>query len=38
MEVPMDNEPEKTAKSSKTKRLSRLMQFWKAKDDKPAQC
>jgi hypothetical protein len=38
MEVPMDNEPEKTVKSSKTKRLSRLMQFWKAKDDKPAQC
>ncbi|KAK1830030.1 hypothetical protein QBC39DRAFT_118900 [Podospora conica] len=38
MEVPMDNEPEKSVKSSKTKRLSRLMQFWKAKDDKTAQC
>jgi len=32
MEVSMDSEPEKKAKLSKTKRLSRLVQFWKAKE------
>lgn len=32
IEVPMDSEPEKKAKASKTKRLSRMMQFWKSKD------
>ncbi|KAK3394202.1 hypothetical protein B0H63DRAFT_39560 [Podospora didyma] len=33
MEVPMDSETEKKAKVSKTKRLSRLVQFWKSKDE-----
>lgn len=33
IEVPMDSEREKKAKSSKTKRLSRMMQFWKSKED-----
>jgi hypothetical protein len=33
MEVPMDPEPEKKVKVSKTRRLSRMMQFWKSKDD-----
>ncbi|KAK5663480.1 hypothetical protein OQA88_3910 [Cercophora sp. LCS_1] len=32
MEVPMNNEPEKKGKVSKTKRLSRLVQFWKTKE------
>ncbi|KAH8885232.1 hypothetical protein GQ53DRAFT_372636 [Thozetella sp. PMI_491] len=32
MEVPLDSEPEKKAKASKTKRLSRMMQFWKPKE------
>jgi len=32
MEVSMDSEPEKKAKVSKTKRLSRLVQFWKTKE------
>ncbi|KAK4193418.1 hypothetical protein QBC35DRAFT_105519 [Podospora australis] len=33
MEVPMDSEPEKKTKVSKTKRLSRMVQFWKSKED-----
>ncbi|KAK3694835.1 hypothetical protein B0T22DRAFT_368657 [Podospora appendiculata] len=32
MEVTMDSEPEKKVKTSKAKRLSRLVQFWKSKD------
>jgi hypothetical protein len=32
IEVPMDSEPEKKTKSSKAKRLSRMMQFWKPKE------
>ncbi|KAL7798053.1 hypothetical protein V8C37DRAFT_243319 [Trichoderma ceciliae] len=38
MEVTLDNEPEsRKSKSSKTKRLGRMMQFWKpSKDDKAA--
>jgi hypothetical protein len=36
IEVPMDSEPEKKSKSSKTKRLSRMMQFWKSKDGSTA--
>lgn len=32
MEVPLDDEPDKKAKSKKTKRLSRLVQFWKGKE------
>lgn len=36
IEVPMDSEPEKKTKSSKTKRLSRMMQFWKSKDGNTA--
>ncbi|KAK8089728.1 hypothetical protein PG997_004689 [Apiospora hydei] len=32
MEVPADNEPDKKQKSSKTKRLSKMMQFWKPKE------
>ncbi|KAK4105772.1 hypothetical protein N658DRAFT_441292 [Parathielavia hyrcaniae] len=32
IEVSMDSEPEKKAKPSKTKRLSRMMQFWKPKE------
>ncbi|KAK1754973.1 hypothetical protein QBC47DRAFT_423166 [Echria macrotheca] len=32
MEVSMDSEPEKKGKVSKTKRLSRLVQFWKSKE------
>ncbi|KAH8676290.1 hypothetical protein BX600DRAFT_508455 [Xylariales sp. PMI_506] len=32
MEVPLDPEPEKRAKISAAKRLSRMMQFWKTKD------
>ncbi|KAI0194549.1 hypothetical protein F4808DRAFT_336888 [Astrocystis sublimbata] len=31
MEVPFDNEAEKKSKTSKSKRLTRLMQFWKPK-------
>ncbi|KAF2968793.1 hypothetical protein GQX73_g4737 [Xylaria multiplex] len=31
MEVPSDNEVEKKSKTSKSKRLTRLMQFWKPK-------
>ncbi|KAI1764781.1 hypothetical protein GGR53DRAFT_492562 [Hypoxylon sp. FL1150] len=31
MEVPCDSEPEKKNKTSKSKRFSRLMQFWKPK-------
>ncbi|KAI0890020.1 uncharacterized protein GGS22DRAFT_149803 [Annulohypoxylon maeteangense] len=31
MEVPLDAEPEKKPKTSKTRRFSRLMQFWKPK-------
>ncbi|KAI1779928.1 hypothetical protein F4818DRAFT_158782 [Hypoxylon cercidicola] len=31
MEVPCDTEPEKKSKISKSKRLSRMMQFWKPK-------
>lgn len=31
MEVPLDNEEGKKSKSSKSKRLTRLMQFWKPK-------
>jgi hypothetical protein len=31
IEVSMDSEPEKKAKTSKTKRLSRMVQFWKSK-------
>jgi len=36
IEVPMDSEPEKKAKASKTKRLSRMMQFWKSKEGNTA--
>lgn len=32
IEVPFDNEPDKKQKLSKTKRLSRMMQFWKSKE------
>jgi len=32
MEVSMDSEPERKTKVSKTKRLSRLVQFWKTKE------
>ena len=32
IEVSMDSEPEKKAKLSKSKRLSRLVQFWKTKE------
>ncbi|KAK0731461.1 hypothetical protein B0H67DRAFT_597346 [Lasiosphaeris hirsuta] len=32
MEVSMDSEPERKAKISKAKRLSRMMQFWKSKE------
>jgi hypothetical protein len=32
MEVPMDSEPDKKAKGTKAKRLSRMMQFWKPKE------
>ena len=32
MEVTLDNEPDRKPKVSKTKRLSRMMQFWKPKD------
>ncbi|KAI0164846.1 hypothetical protein GGR57DRAFT_214116 [Xylariaceae sp. FL1272] len=31
MEVPLDNEADKKGKSSKSKRLTRMMQFWKPK-------
>ncbi|KAI1459040.1 hypothetical protein F4805DRAFT_473711 [Annulohypoxylon moriforme] len=31
MEVPLDSEPEKKPKTSKTRRFSRMMQFWKPK-------
>ncbi|KAI2468058.1 hypothetical protein F4781DRAFT_283732 [Annulohypoxylon bovei var. microspora] len=31
MEVPLDTEPEKKAKTSKTRRFSRMMQWWKPK-------
>ncbi|KAK7755275.1 hypothetical protein SLS62_002780 [Diatrype stigma] len=34
VEVHCDDEPEKKRRSSKTKRLSRIMQFWKPKDSK----
>ncbi|KAL2022719.1 hypothetical protein VTK56DRAFT_4800 [Thermocarpiscus australiensis] len=33
IEVSMDSEPEKKEKMSKAKRLSRMVKFWKAKDD-----
>ncbi|KAK4162118.1 hypothetical protein QBC43DRAFT_216043 [Cladorrhinum sp. PSN259] len=36
MEVTLDNEPEKKAKVSKAKRLSRMVQFWKHKDGETA--
>jgi hypothetical protein len=37
MEVTLDNEPESKKSKSKTKRLGRMMQFWKpSKDDKAA--
>ncbi|KAK3995401.1 hypothetical protein QBC44DRAFT_25356 [Cladorrhinum sp. PSN332] len=36
MEVSMDSEPEKKAKVSKTKRLSRMVQFWKHRDGESA--
>ena len=37
MEVTLDNEPEKKkSKNGKTKRLGKLMQFWKHKDTAPA--
>ncbi|KAL2262046.1 hypothetical protein VTK26DRAFT_2640 [Humicola hyalothermophila] len=32
IEVQMDSEPEKKAKVSKTRRLSRMVQFWKSKE------
>ena len=32
IEVPMDSEADKKSKGSKTKRLSRMMQFWKSKE------
>ncbi|KAK7969590.1 hypothetical protein PG996_001968 [Apiospora saccharicola] len=32
MEVPVDSDPDKKQKSSKTKRLSKMMQFWKPKE------
>jgi hypothetical protein len=32
MEVTLDSEPEKKVKVSKTKRISRLVQFWKTKE------
>lgn len=32
IEVSIENEPEKKAKASKAKRLSRMVQFWKSKD------
>ncbi|GAB1310322.1 hypothetical protein MFIFM68171_00532 [Madurella fahalii] len=32
IEVPMDSEPEKKSKTSKAKRLSRMVQFWKSKE------
>jgi hypothetical protein len=39
MEVPMDtgNDQEKKPKASKTRRLSRLMQFWRPKDGKDTE-
>ncbi|KAL2167238.1 hypothetical protein VTG60DRAFT_1562 [Thermothelomyces hinnuleus] len=33
IEVPMESEPEKKTKGSKSKRLSRMMQFWKSKGE-----
>ncbi|KAK4147727.1 uncharacterized protein C8A04DRAFT_24275 [Dichotomopilus funicola] len=33
IEVPLETEPEKKSKNSKAKRLSRMMQFWKSKED-----
>ncbi|KAK4178670.1 hypothetical protein QBC36DRAFT_99713 [Triangularia setosa] len=36
MEVPMDSEPEHKAKVSKTKRLSRMVKFWKPKENETA--
>lgn len=33
IEVPLETEPEKKFKNSKAKRLSRMMQFWKSKED-----
>ncbi|KAL2271101.1 hypothetical protein VTJ83DRAFT_472 [Remersonia thermophila] len=36
IEVTADSEPEKKAKASKAKRLSRMMQFWKPKEGKTA--
>ncbi|KAK4464930.1 hypothetical protein QBC42DRAFT_170185 [Cladorrhinum samala] len=36
VEVTLDSEPEKKAKVSKTKRISRMMQFWKHKDGETA--
>ena len=32
MEVPLDDEPDKKTKTKKTRRLSRLVQFWKGKE------
>ncbi|KAK4195671.1 hypothetical protein QBC40DRAFT_18430 [Triangularia verruculosa] len=36
MEVPLDSEPEQKAKVSKTKRLSRMVKFWKPKENETA--
>ncbi|KAK0729044.1 hypothetical protein B0T21DRAFT_385167 [Apiosordaria backusii] len=36
MEVPLDSEPEQKAKISKTKRLSRMVKFWKPKENETA--
>ncbi|KAL2128300.1 hypothetical protein VTI74DRAFT_9378 [Chaetomium olivicolor] len=36
IEVQLDSEPEKKTKTSKTKRLSRMMQFWKPKESHSA--
>jgi len=36
MEVPLDGEPEQKAKVSKTKRLSRMVKFWKPKENNEA--
>lgn len=36
MEVPLDSEPEQKSKVSKAKRLSRMVKFWKPKDNEAA--
>jgi hypothetical protein len=36
MEVPLEGESERKPKVSKTKRLSRMMQFWKPKENTQA--